>query len=190
MKREAFAIARIGAPYFNDYGTIGYSIATQTPDGLIHLIGSMTHPSQEFELNEAWILSDAATVTGADEKTGPIKVSEERYASGATKSTTRGAVDSDGVFRLEGKQVWYFESGHGAYTAEYRRGHIIGLQICWASPGVKKWTWMHQEGRRPVFGHNTGRTGTPNGFPIGPVPWRRETHRNLIAREDLSPQSR
>jgi formylglycine-generating enzyme required for sulfatase activity len=31
-------------------GTLGYAVATQGPDGLIHLVSSMTHPSMEYEL--------------------------------------------------------------------------------------------------------------------------------------------
>ena len=30
------------------------------PNGVIHLLTSMNHPGQHFELNEAWILSEAA----------------------------------------------------------------------------------------------------------------------------------
>jgi hypothetical protein len=36
--------------------TLGYAIATQSPDGLIHLIATMTHTCLHFAMNEAWIL--------------------------------------------------------------------------------------------------------------------------------------
>jgi len=37
--------------------TLGYCVARQAPNGLIHIITSRTRPSVHFELNEAWILS-------------------------------------------------------------------------------------------------------------------------------------
>ncbi len=47
------------------YPTIGYCVATQAPDGIIHLMSSMNHPSLHFEMNEAWILSDTQEITPA-----------------------------------------------------------------------------------------------------------------------------
>jgi hypothetical protein len=139
------------SPYFDDYGTLGYAIATQTPDGLIHLMGSMTHPSQEFELNEGWILSDGAGVTTSFERPGPVKVSEERYPSGAIRARTRGVTNSDGIFRLEGEQDWYFENGQHAYHVEYRDGQKIHLESSWSAPGIKQWSWLHHEDGRSVW---------------------------------------
>jgi hypothetical protein len=41
--------------------TLGYCVARQAPDGLIHIITSRTRPSVHFEVNEAWILSEGVT---------------------------------------------------------------------------------------------------------------------------------
>ncbi|RPJ81075.1 MAG: exo-alpha-sialidase, partial [Acidobacteria bacterium] len=38
--------------------TLGYSVARQAANGLIHLITTMNNPCLHFELNEAWILND------------------------------------------------------------------------------------------------------------------------------------
>jgi hypothetical protein len=38
--------------------TLGYCVARQAPEGLIHIITSRTRPSVHFELNEAWILTE------------------------------------------------------------------------------------------------------------------------------------
>jgi hypothetical protein len=38
--------------------TLGYCVARQAQDGLIHIITSRTRPSVHFELNEAWILAE------------------------------------------------------------------------------------------------------------------------------------
>jgi formylglycine-generating enzyme required for sulfatase activity len=39
--------------------TLGYSVARQAPNGVIHLITTMNRPCLHFEMNEAWLLSEA-----------------------------------------------------------------------------------------------------------------------------------
>ena len=39
----------------HDHSTIGYASATQSRDGVIHLMTSMNHPNLHFEMNEAWM---------------------------------------------------------------------------------------------------------------------------------------
>src|SRR5436190_24292744 len=36
-------------------GTLGYTVARQAPNGVIHLIATMTEPCLHFEFNEEWI---------------------------------------------------------------------------------------------------------------------------------------
>ncbi len=47
--------------------TLGYAVATQGPNGMIHLIATMTNPCLHFEMNEAWIL-DGPTAERSDEE--------------------------------------------------------------------------------------------------------------------------
>ncbi|MBI3117062.1 MAG: hypothetical protein HYZ00_00135, partial [Candidatus Hydrogenedentes bacterium] len=42
----------------HDNATLGYAVAVQGPNEVIHLLTSMNHPNLHFALNEAWILSD------------------------------------------------------------------------------------------------------------------------------------
>src|SRR5699024_543606 len=38
-------------------GTLGYAVARQSPNGVIHLITSMNAPAASFSFNEAWIMA-------------------------------------------------------------------------------------------------------------------------------------
>ncbi|MHC4648022.1 MAG: SUMF1/EgtB/PvdO family nonheme iron enzyme, partial [Planctomycetota bacterium] len=67
------------------YPTLGYSIATQAPNGTIHLITSMNHPNQHFEMNEAWILSSAGPQIESPTE-GPVQDYREQYPDGKPKA--------------------------------------------------------------------------------------------------------
>ncbi|HUT34486.1 MAG TPA: SUMF1/EgtB/PvdO family nonheme iron enzyme [Planctomycetota bacterium] len=101
----------------HDGATVGYSVARQAPNGVIHLITSMNHPSLHFELNEAWILSKEA---GAD--------------AGA----------SDGRYLLEGKQTWAYPSGQKQWEVTYHQGRKLGEETHWTSGGTTDWSWQHR----------------------------------------------
>src|SRR5947207_170567 len=47
--------------------TLGYSVARQARNGMIHLITSMNDPCLHFEFNEAWLFSDAPTTNSDNE---------------------------------------------------------------------------------------------------------------------------
>ena len=68
--------------------TIGYSVARQGPDGLIHLITSMNRPCLHFAMNEAWILekdskeytmSDAELMAPGAGSVSNVKTYTEKY---------------------------------------------------------------------------------------------------------------
>jgi len=46
-------------PHYSDKkaGTAGYAAAAQAPNGVIHILTTLTKPSLHYELNEAWILA-------------------------------------------------------------------------------------------------------------------------------------
>jgi hypothetical protein len=66
-------------------GTLGYAIAAQSPNGVIHLVTSANHPPQHFEMNETWILSEATAQTVVTAGSGPASTNREFYADGALK---------------------------------------------------------------------------------------------------------
>ena len=87
----------------HDEATLGYAIAAQGPNQLIHLVASMTHPSQEFEMNEAWILAgDTAAPTTSATATGRPTTVEQKFASGKLQAKWSGNTDASGHFSFRG----------------------------------------------------------------------------------------
>ena len=62
--------------------TVGYTTATQAPNGIIHIVTSKNVPPVHIEMNETWIQQG-----GAQDP------------------------DARGQYRLEGKQTFYYENG-------------------------------------------------------------------------------
>ena len=77
----------------NTYETVGYTVARQAPNGLIHFVSTKTTPIFHFELNEAWILSDDAPFSLVYEpEVMSTKEYREPYDSGQVKSIRNGGV--------------------------------------------------------------------------------------------------
>lgn len=70
--------------------TLGYVDARQAPNGLIHLVTSMTDPCLHYEFNEAWILSDESAEV-RESFTGP----SNPEATSKPKVTSNHAATSD-----------------------------------------------------------------------------------------------
>ncbi len=140
----------------NDFATIGYCAAAQAPDGVIHLMTSMNHPSQHFAMNEAWILSDVtgeanATVTGP--AAGPVVQHEERYADGTLKATWGSRRAANGEYVLQGPQTWHFRDGQKQYEATYAFGRKVGTETRWDTAGRRLWTWEHRDDGTSIWTH-------------------------------------
>ena len=130
--------------------TIGYSVARQAPNGMIHLITTMNTPCLHFELNEAWILSDAdARATDADlmpprtKSIVRVETHSEKHPNGLTKATWQAGVGDDGRFLLHGTETWYFETGSKHYEVTYQLGRKTGHEILWRKDGSVEWEWKH-----------------------------------------------
>ena len=129
---------------YNDYGTLGYVCAAQGPDGLIHVVTSMNHPSQEFEFNEAWILANSDASVAARIKGAPRPVhGVQRSKDGKVLATWNGKVDANGRFVLNGPETWDYANGAKAYEATYRNGEKVGSEIYWGKDGKKMWEWQY-----------------------------------------------
>ena len=139
------------------YGTIGYSIAAQASNGIIHLITSMNHPNQHFAMNEAWILSDAGgDLTLPTE--GTIKRFEQKYPNGQIMAQWSAKITPDGRYILHGKETWYFPNNKQHWQANYENGKKIGWESFWAPGGEKLWGWYHRKN-----GASTWSQFWPNG---------------------------
>lgn len=140
----AFPNRKDWAKKYDDYGTLGYVCAAQGPNGLIHVVTSMNHPSQEFELNEAWILSKSDSSTAAEIKGASHSIrGEQRSKDGNSVGTWNGKVYASGRFVLDGPETWTYADGTKAYSVTWRDGVKVGAETYWGKGGQKIWEWDH-----------------------------------------------
>jgi formylglycine-generating enzyme required for sulfatase activity len=119
--------------------TVGYTTATQAPNGLIELVTSKTTPAPlQIELNEAWILGDAQG-TDYDLTVRDVRTFRENYPSGKLRGTWSGGLGGDGRFHLEGVQTFYYENGAKQLETTFAAGKKTGLETYWTADGHKKW---------------------------------------------------
>lgn len=130
----------------NDYSTLGYCAAAQAPNGVIHLMTSMNHPGQHFEMNEAWILSDdpaeanaAVAGPGVSDRT----THEETYPNGRICARWGSRTAANGDYVLDGPETWYFPDGRKQYEATFSLGRKIGAETLWRADGSRVWSWAH-----------------------------------------------
>jgi hypothetical protein len=130
--------------------TLGYAVARQAQNGIIHLIATMTHPCLHFALNEAWILSDQkdefsdnvlmkSSATRIDE----VHRYEEKYPNGNIRIQYSGGIADDGRFLLAGTETWFYENGIKQYEATFQLGKKVGLESYWNQAGTKMWEWNY-----------------------------------------------
>jgi len=96
--------------------TVGYTTATQAPNGVIHIVTSKNAPSFHIELNEAWVLEG-----------GPEDP------------------DARGQYRLEGKQT-FDENHKKFWEVTYEHGRKTGVETLWNEDGSKRWERHYQPG--------------------------------------------
>jgi hypothetical protein len=129
---------------WHDHATIGYSVATQAPNGLIHLITTSNHPAQHFEMNEAWILSDQQDATENLPPMRRVAEHERRDDAGRLQARWGAGLGTDGRYLLHGKETHYFSDGQLQYEAVYDRGRKVGTEILYRPDGSKTWSWDHR----------------------------------------------
>ena len=150
--------------------TLGYAVAAQAPDGIIYLISTMNHPAQEFEMNEAWILSKETGRTPMLTGRGKRIPGREVYPNGRVKARWTGKIEPDGRYELDGTATWYYSSGAKEYQVNYRDGVETGLETYWAADGHRIWQWDHQADGVSVWVHFW-----PNGRKRQESHWRHDT---------------
>jgi len=131
-------------------GTLGYSAARQAPNGLIHLIATMTRPCLHFVMNEAWIRSgagtpdDAVLLANAAKTVRDVRQHEETYDDGQVRVRWHAGIGDDGRYLLHGKEQWYYPDGTLRYEATYDRGEKVGAETLYRPDGFKVWQWKHR----------------------------------------------
>jgi len=132
--------------------TIGYSVARQAPDGMIHLITSMNKSGLHFAFNEAWILakdtrqelSNAELMANTATSVSNVKTYRENYPDGNLKFQYNGGIGDDGRFLLHGKETWFYPDGTSQRQADYDKGRKVGKETYWSRDGKAIWTWEHK----------------------------------------------
>ncbi len=154
----------------HDYSTLGYAMAAQGPNGVIHLLTSMNHPSRHFEMNEAWILSDSAGEANQVPAGGPGEPAhhEERFPNGGLKAAWTSRVGSNDDYVLDGPARWYYPTGARHYEVVYDFGRKIGRETLWSRDGAMIWSWDHPRDGLEVWTHYWD-----NGRPKAESSWRR-----------------
>lgn len=145
LPHEAWSLKRPGwsRSYHGD-GTLGYAVAAQAPNGVIHLISSMNHPSQHWEMNEAWILSDTVEPTPSPALTGAQIQARQQFSDGQPEGRWSGRRDALGRYVLDGAETWFDPSGRKRYEATWKAGRKIGAEILYDGEGRKVWEWQRE----------------------------------------------
>jgi len=141
-------------PHFEDnlYPTIGYSVARQSPDGLIHIISSATVPLQHFVINEAWILDEnAGWDLLAEEKVDSVASFKEHFPSGRLRAAWSMAHTASGEYLLNGKQTVFYENGNSQWEVNWKNGKKKGAEFYRDESGNKIWEWTHKEDGTSVW---------------------------------------
>jgi hypothetical protein len=123
-------------------GTLGYASLVQAPNGIIHLLATMTQPCLHYEFNETWVWSDAGDLT-PEMTGGRIQGFREKYPNGHTRVTWSARITPGGRYLLHGRETAYYESGGKAHEVLYENGLKTGQETYWAMDGTKIWTWSH-----------------------------------------------
>lgn len=152
------------------YGTLGYATVRQAPNGVIHVLTTMTQPCLHYEFNEAWVWSDAgdlAPETGG----GKIKKYRENYPGGAKRATWSARTCPNGRYLLDGVETDYYENGRKQHRATYVSGRKTGTETFWLPDGTKLWSWRHDlKNNRSVWTHYwpNGRKRIESGWNTKP----------------------
>ncbi len=121
--------------------TVGYTTATQSADGVVHVVTSKNTTNYEIEVNEAWVLDKSAGGTSADAgSVSGVKNFREHYAGGnivmATWSAGRAA---DGRVLLDGPEKFFYRDGKPMWSMEFRAGTKVGLERYVRESGTPVW---------------------------------------------------
>ena len=125
-----------------DDGTLGYSTIRQAPNGVIHILTTMTHPCLHYEVNEAWVFSGARDIL-PETSGGAVNSYTEHYPSGALRATWSARTCANGRYLLDGKETFYFENSRKQYECTYENGKKVGTETYWTPAGVKLWSWEY-----------------------------------------------
>jgi len=123
-------------------GTLGYVTARQAPNGVIHILTTETQPCLHYELNEAWIFSDAGDIV-PETSGGTIREFSEKYPNGKLRSQWSARICPNGRYLLDGAETDFYETGAKQHEVTYTDGRKTGEETFWSADGNKVWSWSH-----------------------------------------------
>jgi hypothetical protein len=147
---ENWAIKRLPLelPHESDhkFGTLGYATVRQAPNGVIHVLATMTHPCLHYEFNEAWVLSKQGDIA-AEFSSGTIRKYRETYPDGHVRATWSARICPTGRYLLDGTETTYYEHGNRELEVTFKSGRKIGSETFWNVDGTQLWSWTHDSER-------------------------------------------
>jgi formylglycine-generating enzyme required for sulfatase activity len=140
--------------------TLGYAVARQAPNGVIHLITSMNEPCLHFALNEAWILNEdhsakvdtvymKSTTNGIED----VREYKEYFPDKQLKAIWKAGKGEDGRYLLHGKQIFYHHDGSIKWRATYNLGNKIGEESFFTLSEKLVWSFEHSEDGKDKWIH-------------------------------------
>jgi formylglycine-generating enzyme required for sulfatase activity len=121
--------------------TVGYTTATQGPDGVIHVVTSKNKPDYEIELNEAWVLDKNAYGDTSDTKARDVaKVdSVNRDGQGKVIASWSTIQVPDGRILLQGPEKFLYPNGKLMWSVEFKAGKKLGEERYLREDGTPVW---------------------------------------------------
>ena len=123
-------------------GTLGYVTARQAPNGVIHILTTVTQPCLHYELNEAWVFSNDGDIA-PENSGGSVKQFSEKFANGKIRSQWSARICPGGRYLLNGKETDFYETGAKQREVSYANGRKAGDETFWLPDGKKLWSWSH-----------------------------------------------
>lgn len=154
IKKIPCALPHEEIQYMGGHSTIGYSVARQAPNGMIHLITSMNDPCTHFEFNEAWILSDRTTPDALDLAPDAMisaKEHVEYHNDGSLMTKNSYIITKEGRFLLHGTETWFYPSGNVQRRTRYHLGHKTGVDEFYENDGTKIWLREYHDNDRSTL---------------------------------------
>ncbi|GGH09094.1 SUMF1/EgtB/PvdO family nonheme iron enzyme [Silvibacterium dinghuense] len=162
--------------------TVGYTTATQGPDGMIHIVTTKNTVNYEIELNEAWVLDKSAGEENAEpEQVKDRKSYTERYPGGHVRATWSVGRAVDGRLLLDGAEKFFYPDGKLMWAVNFRASEKTGEERWLRENGTPiwvktyaengMWTWENFDasGRRIAISHWKGKHLLSSDVPDGPV---------------------
>jgi hypothetical protein len=133
----------VGLPHESDRDdwTLGYSTIRQAPNGVLHVLTTMTHPCLHYEFNEAWFTGGQGDIP-PETTGGTVNSYTEYYGGGALRGTYSARTCTNGRFLLHGDETFYYENGKKQYECSYENGRKVGTESYYTPAGVKLWSWQ------------------------------------------------